>query len=193
MRFFLVLISTLVVFGFSPTSAAALLRFNAQLSGLQEVPPSATPGTGNANLSFDTVAQTLTVHIEYLGLLSTVTAAHIHCCAGVGVNAPIAIGLSGFPSATTAIYDQVFDLAQVNIYNASFLTTAGGTAAGAQSLLSNALFAENTYINIHSSTFPGGELRGQLIPVPAPATLYLFLLGMGLLSLGRMRWMRVPA
>jgi len=30
------------------------------------------------------------------------------------------------------------------------------------------------YINIHSSVFPNGEIRGQILPVPEPSILALF-------------------
>jgi hypothetical protein len=37
------------------------------------------------------------------------------------------------------------------------------------------------YINIHSTTFGGGEIRGQILPVPEPSTLALLGLGVGAL------------
>jgi len=49
---------------------------------------------------------------------------------------------------------------------------------GARIAFLNGLQTGQTYFNIHSNTFPGGEIRGQLQPVPEPTT--LILLGTGL-------------
>jgi hypothetical protein len=43
------------------------------------------------------------------------------------------------------------------------------------------------YVNIHTSTFGGGEIRGQIIPVPEPATTGLLTAGA---IAGLMLWMR---
>lgn len=50
------------------------------------------------------------------------------------------------------------------------------------------LFENKIYLNIHSATFPGGEIRGQLVPViPEPATAALFALGGFALAVRRRR------
>ena len=87
----------------------------------------------------------------------------------------------GFPlGVTTGTYLQTFDLTLASTYNPAFITAHGGTVAGAQAAFIGGLLNGQTYLNIHSSQFPGGEIRGQLQAIPEPAT--LLLLGTGLLS-----------
>jgi hypothetical protein len=53
----------------------------------------------------------------------------------------------------------------------------------------NALFAGGLYVNIHTLEFPGGEIRGQLTPVPEPET-YAMIAGAGLVGFGVFRRFR---
>ena len=48
------------------------------------------------------------------------------------------------------------------------------------------LLAGNNYVNIHSTGIPSGELRGQLVVIPAPAALGAFGLA-GLVAVRRQR------
>jgi hypothetical protein len=73
------------------------------------------------------------------------------------------------------------DLSLAATYNAAFITQEGGTVALAEAGLIAALNSGNTYANIHSTNFPGGEIRGQIAQVvPEPSSLLLF--GTGLIA-----------
>jgi hypothetical protein len=119
----------------------------------------------------------LTVDESFSGLTGgPAVAAHIHCCAPAGVNAMVAVPFTGFPAATSGTYLNTFDLTLLGTYNAAFVAANGGTAASAEAALIAGLNSFQTYVNIHDATFPGGEIRGQL--VPEPATSGLLLLGL---------------
>jgi hypothetical protein len=55
----------------------------------------------------------------------------------------------------------------------------------------NAIEAGQTYFNIHTVAFPGGEIRGQITVVPESASLTLLTLGLGgILAIARFgRWL----
>jgi hypothetical protein len=48
------------------------------------------------------------------------------------------------------------------IWNPAFITAHGGTPASAETALLAGLAANEAYLNIHSNTHPGGEIRGFL-------------------------------
>ncbi|MBA2431254.1 MAG: CHRD domain-containing protein [Chthoniobacterales bacterium] len=169
---------------------AGAQTFTGTFSGLNEVPPNASAGTGTATVTFNLALHTLTIQATFSNLTGTVTAAHLHAPAFPGVNAGVATQtptLSGFPSGVTfGTYNMTFDTLNVATWNAAYVTANGGTAAGAETAFANALMNGQAYFNIHTNTFPGGEIRANLVPEPSTYAL----LTVGLLCAGLSIWRR---
>jgi CHRD domain-containing protein len=154
---------------------ATVISYSATLSGPNEFPANASPGTGSATVVYDDVLHTLKVHVDFTGLTGTTTASHIHAptaVAGTGTAnvATTTPTFAGFPlGVTSGTYDNTLDLTLASSYNPSYVTANGGTTAGAEAALAAALAADKSYLNVHSTTFGGGEIRGFLTPTPTPA------------------------
>jgi len=160
----------IVFFGASYVSSGQI--YWVSLSGPAEVPTNNSPGTGKALVTINPVANTMRVQVTFSGLLAGVTASHIHAptavagtgTAGVATTTPT---FTGFPSAVTAgTYDRTFDMLLASSYNPAFVTANGGTPASAWIVLRAAIGAGKSYLNIHSTMFPGGEIRGFLNACP---------------------------
>ena len=179
----------------APAANAIPMTFEADLSGANEVPVVISPGTGLATIVLDPTAETLQVNATFSGLTSNTTMAHIHCCAPLGTNAGVATtvpAFDGFPLGGTSgtFSSAVFDLTQSSIYNPAFVTLEGGLAQAEAALIAG-IGGGMTYFNIHTVDNPGGEIRGQLSPVPGPIAGAglpgLILAGGGLLAWWRRR------
>jgi hypothetical protein len=133
MRLLIVLSAALAVLAAAPASAQ---NYVVQLDGLQEVPPNASTATGSGTLSLD-AAKMLSFNISYSGLSSAETGAHIHGAGGPGVNAGVQFPLPlGSPK----------------------VGSVGPLTAQQEADLNAGLY----YVNVHTETFPGGEIRGQI-------------------------------
>lgn len=173
---------------------AAPIYYYADLGNFEN-PASGSPGTGLALISIDTVTHILTVDVTFTGLISGVTASHIHCCVadpgnvGVATQTPT---FTGFPSGVTSgSYSNTFDLTLASSFRAGFITANGGTPASAEAVLATGMAAGQTYFNIHTTLFPGGEIRGFLLPVPEPATCALTGIALVGIAIGRRRRSRL--
>ena len=91
---------------------------------------------------------------------------------------------SGFPTGVTqGFYDATFDMTLASSWNGSFITGNGGTTASAFNALHAGLDSGSAYLNIHSTVYGGGEIRGFLAgPVPEPQTYAMLLAGLGMLG-----------
>ena len=121
---------------------AAPQSFSVPLSGDQQVPKVASPGSATANFTWDPATRGLTWSITFSGLSSPATMAHIHSGAA-GKNGPVVLWLS----ARGAPPDSPF----------------GGSATLTPAQVAQ-LKASAWYVNLHSKDHPAGELRGQVIP-----------------------------
>lgn len=163
---------------------ATITVYNANLSGPNESPPNVSPGTGNAVVTIDDVLNTMRVQVNFSGLTTGTTASHIHAATaapftGTAIVATTTPTFPGFPlGVTSGTYDNLFDLLTASTYNSAFVTAHGGTTASARDALLGAMASGEAYLNIHTSQFPGGEIRGFLVAVPEPASWAMMLIGL---------------
>lgn len=171
-----------------PASLAQVFHYTANLDGPSESPPNNSPGTGAAHVTWDAAALTMRVQATFTGLLGTTTAAHIHGLTAAPFDGTASVATTtptfpGFPlGVTSGSMDMTFDLTQASTFNASFITANGGTVEGARDAFFLGLNTGRTYFNIHTTQFPGGEIRGFLVPGAPTAAL-----GVGLLALASRR------
>lgn len=181
------LLAALAIAAAAVPATAAVLLYRADLSGPAEDPPNASPATGSALVTFDTVENTMRVQLDFSGLQGLTRAAHIHCCTALPGQGSVGVAthlpnFPGFPrdldgtGVTAGNYDRTFDADVAPFLNPTFIANNGG-AAGALSALLAGIDAGKAYLNLHTAAFPGGEIRGFLQAVPEPGTLALLLAG----------------
>ena len=144
---------------FSPASASAqVYTLTATLTGGGEATSIAngvnTGAFGDATVVLDVGARTVSYTVRVFNLPSGVTASHIH------VGAPLTAGpvVINFAPPTTASND--FSFSGV-VRDTEFLLRPEVGIRSADDMI-QAIVGGNTYVNVHSSANPGGEVRGQL-------------------------------
>jgi hypothetical protein len=120
---------------------------NLPVSGAQEVPAVATSGTGTIVANYSKLSRTLSYTVSWSGLSAAPIAAHIHGNAEAGYNASVKQGFAGIPSP---------------IYGASG-TYSGTVYMDGVNFKEEDLLADRYYINLHTPSRTGGEIRGQLV------------------------------
>ncbi len=149
-------IGLLAVLAIASTARADLWQFDISLDGAQEVPPAATPATGLATAILDDVTGDMSITGTFQDFVGLSNNAHLHGYAPAGSPAGVVFGLSFDAGVSAGSY------------------SGNGVIPGSRIAdVLNGL----TYINIHSTVFGGGEIRGQLVDptlVPEPTTLALF-------------------
>jgi hypothetical protein len=156
------LVVAVATIGLQAASASGgKMRFAASLDGYAEVPLSlSVAGTGSFTAQVAPDEASISYTLSYTGLTGPASAAHIHfgeawvaggvsafLCGGGGK--PACPGDSGTVSGTIVAADVIGPVPQ-------------GIGAGELGELLAAMRAGATYVNVHTTAFPGGEIRGQI-------------------------------
>lgn len=168
---FRILTAALVAAAFASTASAAQLNYSATLNGVTEPTVTQSAATGSGDISVDTAAQTVSVHMRISGITqdqlwdhvihSGMGPVHLHLYAA---NGDISL-LVPFPYG--ANYTATPEGFTLDVQNYSY-------AEGAAVLHSDMPFetfvstlgSEFVYLNIHTDTFQDGEISGRLLQVP---------------------------
>jgi hypothetical protein len=114
--------------------------FTVYLTSAQEVPASGTSGKGRGIIILNEAAMTISFTITFNNLSSAQTLSHIHSPAPIGTNTGVSVNF-GTVGGTSGVIS--------------------GTASVTATIISH-LRSGQAYVNIHTSNFPGGEIRGQV-------------------------------
>lgn len=159
------LVATGALFLAGTAVAAGGLKLNEVLNGYEEVPAVSTAATGEFQANVTESDDAINFSISYSGLEGDVTQAHIHF-GQADVNGGISVffctnlgnGPAGTPACppAPATVEGTIDAADV------IGPTAQGIAPGELAELVRAIKAGVTYVNVHTTKFPGGEIRAQV-------------------------------
>jgi len=122
-------------------------KFTFALTGAEEVPPNDAVGTGLAKVMI--VGDKLKVDVSFDGLTGPLTGAHIHAPALPGENASVAFNIipGELPAGSESPLRAMFSITEAQ---------------------KEIIRSGRSYLNLHTATYPGGEIRGQIPAEPAP-------------------------
>ncbi len=140
----------LVLVGMALCGHSQLRYFQGMLQASQQVPPNASTAGGMVIVKYNVATRYVEVIGSFSGLLDTIQATHIHT-GSAGSSGPVVVPLT-FSGVTTG--------------------TISGSATVSQAF-EDSLLAGKTYVNVHSKSFPAGEIRAQLIATTEGQTEFL--------------------
>jgi hypothetical protein len=160
---------TVMALGFALLSMPAVAgaeTVHARLTGFQEVPAVSTAASGEFRAKIGK-GGVINFELSYEGLESNVLMSHIHL-GQPGVNGGISVWLCTTPAAPltappgTQICPQSGTV--TGMFDAAGVVGPLNQGIGPEELdeLIEAIRAGVTYVNVHSVTFPGGEIRGLI-------------------------------
>jgi hypothetical protein len=157
------------VVGVAATTAAAIAgdraKLRTSLSGYEEVPAVSSTGGGDFRAAIDRNSDRIQYRLSFSGIEGNTLQSHIHL-GQKGVNGGITVflctNLGNGPAGTQACPQSGTIEGTITPEDVLSPGPSQGLAAGEFDELVRALRAGVTYVNVHSSTSPGGEIRGQI-------------------------------
>ncbi len=140
------------------SASAQVMKMGAVLSPGEETPALLSGAVGTAEVGVDTTNRELSVTLRVFDLPTASTAGHIHV-GPRGVAGPIILDFPNIPGRI-GDFTLTFRLSQTALRQSA----ANGITTMEDAIQS--ITGGNAYVNIHSTTNPGGEIRGQLVVVP---------------------------
>lgn len=148
------------------------VKFAAKLDGFQELGALnnetgaiLTDGKGTLKLSLDRLSKTISFELTFSGLSSNVLQSHIHfgrVHTPGGIMVFFCTNLGNGPSGTQACPAAGGTVTGM-ISAGNVLAVKGqNVTAGDFDALTDALFSNSAYVNVHTANFPAGEIRGQI-------------------------------
>jgi hypothetical protein len=163
-------LAAVLILGLCAAQAEAhFVFYEVTLTGGNLAPANNSAGRGTAKITVDYDSFTLRVQVEFSGLEGDATSAHIHAPTAIphGGDAIIATQTPSFDmfpaGGTGGTYDHTFDLGAVSTYNPDFIAWYGGDFGAAIDGFLRALLAGKGYLDIHTTAYPDGEVRGFLL------------------------------
>jgi len=138
---------------------------HAALIGFQEVPALSTTAHGTFQAWVDTKANTITYRLTYDALEGTVQQSHVHFGqkgVSAGVSFFLCSNLGNGPAGTPACPTPPAEVTGVITPDLVIGPLAQGIEPGAFAEIVAAMKDGTAYANVHSTKWPGGEIRGQL-------------------------------
>lgn len=127
---------------------AQIVEFRATINAAQETTGSSSAAVGWAVMLYDVGTNTFDLTVNINGFSNVITASHVHEAA-LGVAGPVVTNLGG---------EVVYRRDGTSITQTFTNITHNGTPL--------TLLRNGAYLNFHTASYPGGEVRGQLIAQP---------------------------
>jgi hypothetical protein len=144
---------------FSAAAQAQTITFTANLHGGNEVPGVSTGSAGTATVTWNTTTKAGTYRVDVYNMPVGTTASHIHAGAA-GVAGPVIVN---FTVPAGGISN---DFGLTGTFGCTDVVPRAPQGINSCEDFEQAIMLGNTYVNVHSSANPGGEIRGQLNRVP---------------------------